>query len=404
MRRHPAGVLRGRLPVHGFRPGLAAVLALLVFPTLPLAAGSAAPGLAVIGPDRQYPSTCPFNATDIGSARDVLLPSPSFALSRGDALSVSYEFAIHNVTHRTANLLLTVPSFTAKFPLANGSSFDSFLAPRTVRLNGTAWSSGSIATHTSSISGAVRFAAAPARMTSELLAIMANASYQTATIVFRWDWSVTFGGNGTTVTSPWSHVSTTGPHPSSFYPAPYVRLVSNSNNSPAIGSQFTAYLTGATSGTIFHSVLEYASTGRAFRNDETTTGPGNSTPDAVSVWILPYRAPLAPATLLDHVRDYCLSLLYSISLHAVYAPWANVTLTASPSRCGPVRFNGTAYASGSVLRVRPSVNGIPIGVSACSGKAFQGWTRSAGVWVGRSGSMTSNATISAWGNLTARFA
>ncbi len=385
---------------------LAGLTLLVVFPTTLFSgdgARSSPLGPARLVPDRQYPSTCPFHATDTGSSRDVPLAPPGFPLSARDSLTVSYEFAIHNVSHRAASLRLTVPSFTAMFPLTSGSTFEAFLPPRALWLNGTAWSSSSLASKTKVAGGVTSFAKTPATMTSQLVAIMANASYQTATIVFRWDWAVTFATNGTTISSPWSRVATNGTQSGPFYPAPYVGLVSTSSTSPEIGSKFTAFLSGATSNTNFRSVLEYASTGREIRNDETITGPGNATSAGVSVLILPYQSSLAPSTLLDHVRDYCLSLLYSISLHVVYAPSANVTLSVWPPRCGPVVFNGTAFRNGGTIRVTPSSSGVSIGAPSCSGWLFHGWSRSAGVWVGSPGLASTNATISASGNLTASY-
>ena len=103
-----------------------------------------------------------------------------------------------------------------------------------------------------------------------------------------------------------------------------MQLVSTTNTTLAIGATFTAYLLGAIFGTFFNSELKYATTGNVVHHQAVYTSVGNSTAVAVPVVIESTIGPFSPATMLDHVRNSCGSLLYSISVKAIYAPRATV--------------------------------------------------------------------------------
>jgi hypothetical protein len=396
------GPWRARLTDGRLWVALPAVLILLTVPTA-LAPTTTVPA---VGPGAATPSTtptCPFVEPETFTSRDVSLAAPTFALASGDSLTSVYEFEVVNSTVTPINVKLTVPSFFAKYPLTGGSSISAYLPPRTIAITNSSWTAASLATVTKVMTGATTFSGSSASMSTEFLAIMGNAAYKTVTLAFRWDWSVTFASNGTKVTSAWSHVSIGGSTPTTFYPAPTVQLVSTSSTTVHIGATFSTYLSGAISGTEFHSVLEYASSGNVMRNTPTLTPPGNSSPALVAVTILPATGPLAPSALLDHVRDVCSALLFSISVSAVYASSANVTVTAQPSSCGPVSFNGVSYASGSKPVVVPSTKALTLSVGTCSGQSFLGWNATNGVSITSGKSASTSATISASGTLTARF-
>jgi hypothetical protein len=217
-------------------------------------------------PQVTNPYVCAFTTNEDASARDVNLAAPTFKLASGDSLTSSYEFEIVNTTLSPVHLVLTVPSFFAKFPLTTGSSISTYLSPRTITITTlSTWTNASLATKTSVMTSATTFSGSSATMSTQFIAVMGNAAYQTVTLAFRWDWSVTFASNGTKTTSPWSVVSLTGKTPTTFYPAPTVQLVSTSNSTVDIGATFSTYLSGAISDTLFHSVLEYASTGNVMR-------------------------------------------------------------------------------------------------------------------------------------------
>jgi len=348
-------------------------------------------------------SACPVTTTPDAASRRVALNSPSFGLSTGDSLTAVFELRATNTTLSPLNVRLNVPSFFAKFPLANGTTLQLYLPLRTIVLTNSSWSSASLATKSKTMTAPTSFTSAKAVMTSELLSIMATAPYGSLTLAFRWQWSVQFASNGTVVTSPWSVVKTTGTNPTTFYPPPYVQLASTSNSTTAIGSTFTAYVLGAISQTTFYSVLEYASTGNTLRNQVTVTPSGNATQDAVGVKILPKSGSLAPATLLDHLRNVCGALLYSITVHAVYAASATVTFATAPSSCGSVTFNGTPYANGAQATVVPSSSAVAVSVGPCAGHTFSTWGFTEGVYSNATTSNPSTVVVSASGTLTANF-
>jgi hypothetical protein len=384
-------------------PLAAVVLVLLALPQV-VAAPLPTSASAHAGPLTSNPYVCPFTTTEFATARDVNLAPPPFALAAGDSLTSTYEFEIVNSTVKPIHLHLTIPSFFAKFPLTNGSALSAYLPPRTMTLTTTlSWTSGSLATKTLALSTAAHFSGASATMSTQFLAIMGDTPYQTMTLAFRWDWSVTFASNGTTVTSPWSVVSIGGNHPTTFYPAPTVQLVSTSNKTVAIGQTFSTYLSGAISQTRFHSVLEYASTGNVMRNTPTDTPLGNATPDLVAVKILPATGPLSPNGLLDHVRDVCSALLFSISVKAVYAASANISVHVLPSSCGSISLGGKSFANGATAAVAPSSTALSLSAGTCTGHTFLGWNFTNGFWVTSGHSASTTATVSASGGVTARF-
>ncbi|MDE1836437.1 MAG: hypothetical protein KGJ23_07465 [Euryarchaeota archaeon] len=79
----------------------------------------------------------------------------------------------------------------------------------------------------------------------------------------------------------------------------------------------------------------------------------------------------------------------------------SITLAASPASCGPIVFNGTSYASGSVATV--SGGTWPLVANACSGYTFAGWTATSPNVVTSPGSSSTTATISGTGTITALY-
>jgi hypothetical protein len=376
-----------------------AIVAVLTIPTA-AAGGLARPELAPA--THTNPGTCPQNITLDEAAMHVPLHTPRVTLHAGDVLTSQFELKVNSTTLSPLDVRLNIPSYFANFPLANGTTLETYLPPRTMDLTNLSWSNPALASKAKTMTATTTFATTDAQMTSQLLSMMATAPYGTLSLAFRWHWSVTYASNGSTLTSSWT-VPTAKGKATIFHPAPYVDLASTSNTTTAIGAAFTADVLGATSQTTFYSVLEYAATGNVIRNTPTSTPKGNATPDAIPVVILPYSGPMAPAALLDHLRNACGALLYSITVHAVYAAQANVTMTVSPSSCGPLTFNGTKYPSGSVAKLVPSPAYLAASVGTCAGHTFSGWRSASGVSVNASTSTSTTAVVSASGSLTATF-
>jgi hypothetical protein len=354
-------------------------------------------GSASISPN----TTC---ATPGRAARDVSLAEPKYSLAKGDSLSTIYEFSVVNTTLPSIHVRVNAPSLFGQFVLANGTKLSVYTPPRSFNISNTNWTLASLATTKKVMTQAESFSTTTsATMTTELVGVMATAADGTVELGFRWMWTITYASNGTSVSSPWSPLRSTGADPTIFYPAPYVELASTSNATVAIGGTFTAYLLGYISGTFFNSELEYSTTGNVVHHQATYTAVGNTTPVAVSVVIESTIGGFAPATMLDHVRNSCGSLLYSISVKAIYADSATVQFITQPSTCGPISFNGTNYVNGSTKTVVPSTTSYSISPGTCAGQSFVNWTFTDGLYLKSLTTASNSVIVSSTGTLTARF-
>ena len=343
-------------------------------------------------------------ATPGRAARDVSLAEPHYTLAKGDSLSTTYEFSVVNTTLPSIHVRVNAPSFFGQFTLANGSKLSVYTPPRALNISNSSWTASSLATTKKVMTQNTTFSTTiSATMTTELVGVMATAADGTVELGFRWEWTITYASTGTTVSSPWSPLRSTGADPTIFYPAPYVQLVSTTNTTLAIGATFTAYLLGAISGTFFNSELEYATTGNVVHHQAVYTSVGNSTAVAVPVVIESTIGPFSPATMLDHVRNSCGSLLYSISVKAIYAPRATVQFAIQPSTCGAFSFNGSARANGSSVTVVPSTTTYAISPGTCAGATFVNWSFTPGLYLKTTTLASNTVTVSASGTLTARY-
>gem|GEM_PF-2827493 len=367
--------------------------------TVPAVAWGMVPVPTGAGPSAAYYCPQPGRA-----AKAVSLAAPGFALASGDVMTVHYEVAVVNSTTASFSYAVRVPSIFALFPLANGSTLTFYIPVKSLTLTNTSWSDPSLATKSKTMTTAWMFSGATALMTTEIIAIMVDAPRGTMELGFRWQWMVTFASNGTTVASAWSRVTANGSSPTIFYPAPYVALDGTSNRTAAIGSYFTATVSGATSATVFRSELEYASTGNVVRSNHTNTPAGSQSSVNVTIQILGTSGPFAPSVLLDHIHDDCGALLYSITVTSVYASSADVHVVVQPAACGPVVVNGTTVASGGVTTMVPSGVSATISAGPCTAHTFSGWSTTSGLSVNGTANATASMIVSASGTLTARFA
>jgi hypothetical protein len=296
------------------------------------------------------------------------------------------------------------PTFTAIFPLANAPAHRVTFPPRSFILNNMSWTSGAAVAINRTLTSPLTFSTtARPYFYSARIAIMAAAPYGSLTLEFRWNWTTYSAQNGTKVASPWSAFTTKGGTPSVFDPSPYVTVASTDNRNVTIGQTFGIHLLGAVAHTRFFLEIENASNGHVFRSNYTYAGPSNATPLLSQIQILRANGSLSPVTILEHVRNNCMDLLYSLTLHAVYAPVVNVTFRVLPSVCGPVVFNGTAYTNDTRLGFVPSSHQFNLTVGACAGHSFLSWKTTGGFTVR---SLTANPTrgwISAPGIVVARF-
>lgn len=378
--------------------GVVVLIALLaVLPIGSVVAAAASPAAT---------SSCSFPGHTGRAARSTTLAEPAFGLKVGDRLTAVYEIEVYNSTASSIHVTVYMPSLFAQFHEPGGGKVEVYVGPHTTNLTNFSWTPSSFASATKTMTTNVTFnRSQPADMTSELIGVMAKVASGKVALGFRWEWSVTFASNGTTVSSPWSVVSTAGSNPSIFVPAPYVGIVSTTNTTVVIGAYFNAQLNGAISSTTFNSELEYASTGNVIRSNGTTTPAGNSTPFTAGVRMLPSgNAPFGPSKMLDHIRNNCGALLHSISLVSVYALHASIGIAVQPAACGPIFLNGTAEANGATASEVPSAAALNLTAPACTGHSFSGWLRTDGLSISSLSSNRTVAVVSADGSLTASYA
>jgi hypothetical protein len=348
---------------------------------------------------------CPATPYTVHSPRNVSQATPSTALSAGDALAATYEFRVYATNLSPLSVRVYSPTFTAIFPLASGPAYRLTFPPRSFVLNNTSWTSGTAVRINHTLTNGIAFSptAAP-YFYSARIAIMAAAPYGTLALDFRWQWTAYHATTGAQVSSPWSPSGrTTGGNPSVFDPSPYVQLATTDNRTVTIGTSFEIDLLGAISHTRFFDEIENASNGNVIRTNFSYTGPSNATPFPAYIEILRSTGSLRPVTLLEHVRNNCMELLYSITLHAVYPSSANVTFRTLTPGCGPIVFNGTPYSNGSSRVMAPSSHSYGATVGACPGHAFSSWKTWGGVSVSNANSNSTQIEISATGGLTVRF-
>ncbi|MCI4351256.1 MAG: hypothetical protein L3K15_07070 [Thermoplasmata archaeon] len=330
---------------------------------------------------------------------------PVVALSAGDAMTVEYEFQVQAFATAVAGEAVHIPSVFAKFPLSNGTTLQFFFLPRVIVIHNGSWTPTSLATDRKAIHASWTFATTgSSTLSTELLAISAtNSAYGNLTLAFRWIWSIDQTSNGHgftngTWTKPTAHIFP----PSIFEPAPWVGLLSHNGPTVTIGTPWIGYLVGAISSVSFLIELEYPS-GDVFATTTEPTPAGNSTPFKAHILMMSNDNTLSPTKALVHIHDHCGAILYSLSVVAVYPSSAVLNVDVAPSACGPVTFNGTAYANRSAVALSPSTASYPISVGTCSGHSFFGWEGNLGVDADPVPKLTSSVVVSANGTLTAKF-
>jgi hypothetical protein len=312
------------------------------------------------------------------------VPNPSSSLGPGGTVSATVEFATPNTGTGVSAITVYVPSVFVTFPLSSGGTAQLFVASHSFSLPGPGWPNASASTQSLVSSTGLTFASnASAVLSSQKIAVLADAGYGAITLEVRWHWALTPSG-GSTSSGGWSVPTNAANWPSSvpsvFDPAPRASLLSQNGPNETIGSNFTAQLGGNVSGRYFFLELEAASNGKVSQAHGQTATPGAGT-TTVTIPILNYDRYLYPGNYLVHVHDGCGAMLLSIPVTAVYASSASVTVHLQPSSCGKVTFGGTSYGDGARFSTTPSSHPYSVGVPSCSGHAFRGWDFSGGLYL-----------------------
>lgn len=302
-----------RVNRHALSPGRFILLTAVPILSALLIVATLAGGLAFLGlgspisGSNETTDGPPCNPTQTyESALNIPLAGPSSDVAPGGELVVSYQFLISESKVSTADLQVIMPSVFAIFPEANGSNFMVDLSPREIAAAAPGWSNTSWSSWTEDLPQGVDFSpGSTAELTTEGLAVMANAEYGQVTIEFRWDWSVSQPNGGAT-SSPWS-VPTTSEEPpylsSEFYPAPQVASVRTSPTSTSAGSVFTDTLTGAVGRTSFRLALEYPN-GTEIRS-VVVESPLPVTELNVSIPVMGADGHITPGSYILHIHDVC---------------------------------------------------------------------------------------------------
>lgn len=332
-------------------------------------------------------------ATKTPSSLLVPLAGPSASVPSGGSLRVVLEAEVVNYTSTDTGVTVYVPSVDATFPLSPSGTLAVYAPPRTWTVTGAGWT---VVDNTSkSATASVTFAPnATALLSSQKLAVMATRSYGGLTLAFRWQWATNAPG-GSAVYGAWSTPTRNAAYPTSlatiFYPAPYVQLVRSPASAEFIGTTLRTEIGGSVAGRYFFQELENASTGKVFQSVGETV-PTTSGSYNLSIPLINYDNYLMPGKDLLHLHDGCGAMLYSLTIAAAYAPGANVTVEITPSSCGTVTLNGSAYGNGVVAHLRPSATTYPFSVSGCSGHTFQSWNGTGGIHVASAGALLVSAT------------
>ncbi|MCI4334641.1 MAG: hypothetical protein L3K04_03315 [Thermoplasmata archaeon] len=315
--------------------------------------------------------TC--NPTSNHSPSAIYLPlkEPSTNLSAGGRITEVMEWAVVNYTSADHGISVHFPSIFFSFPLAPSGLFSPSLSPQIRNITGPGWTNGAYTNRSSLIPAGLSFPTGGlARLSTEKLAIQANAAYGNLTLEFRWMWNVT-QPNGTMAKSFWTMPKSTYGGgvtlPSIFYPAQYITFVSGpaQGASIQIGTNYTAQLGGPVAGRYYFLELEN-SVGHVVKSHANTLA-ANATTGNVTIPIINYDKYLPPGKYLVHIHDVCGAILYNKQVTAVYAPSATVTFYVQPSLCGSLTFNGTAFANNTSGSFPPSSTPYVFTIPHCIG-------------------------------------
>lgn len=371
--------------------------AILLFLSVSVVSPAVSQEAAVVAPSSSGP--CNPAGPYPPSALRILLPDPTTPLFSGGALSVTYEVEIANFGPSHQGTIVYFPSVFTTFPRASGGSLTLYFSPRHLAVQSGGWSSPGFASQSVAPTGGFAFSSSGhAQLSSQILAVMATASYPNLTLEVRWQWVLT-QPDGSSATSGWSTPSptatSTGGAPSVFYPAPYVSLAALPSRTRTIGSEYSATLGGMFQGRTFFLELEYPGNGSVVQS-QAQTAPWGGTSFQVQILLLNYDGFLDPASYLVHIHDDCGALLYSLPVKAYFAPAATMGFVLSPASCGSLIFNGTPHASGSSWTVVPSRSAYSFSLPYCAGHSFVSWTTSGGLHIvsGSALRVSSNGTLS----------
>ncbi|MCI4367978.1 MAG: hypothetical protein L3K09_00210, partial [Thermoplasmata archaeon] len=185
-------------------------------------AGASTAGGPSVNATCNPPNPAPLNASP--SALDIPALNPNVTLKPGQIIGSTYQFEVVNFTTADLGLVIEMPALINDFPTTTGVFHLNRAAVGTVTITGPGWTNPFRGTVKKTLHTTTTFVAGQnVTFTSAKLAVMANASYGSLTLAFRWHWS--YGPTGGPVKNgPWtvpnaSYIKRTPYLPSSFFPA-----------------------------------------------------------------------------------------------------------------------------------------------------------------------------------------
>jgi hypothetical protein len=372
-----------------------ASVALFALPSLlPVQAtvnGFGTPGATTVVADEG----CPGNLAYLSAFRDYDTNAKGTLLA-GSTVTIEYQLEPNNYVPADGNVTIYTPSIFAKLPITTGGNMTAYFPPTHYPINSSGWSNDSYTTDVHKVTSSITFTTARASLTTELLGLQMNAPYG-LNLTLHWRWILT-PTSGPVVTGAWNTPQ------GGILPVPQVTVTPGlpTESTEYLGTQWTANITGLTSGVTF--VLEVENGTTSFpRGMLTVVAPqGNNVPFEVSFPLFYTRPNVTfPGLLLVHVHEQCRGLLSNTVVKGVYAPSTEIRVTTNQTACSTVDFNGTTYSNNTWVTVTPSVAFHSLQAGTCAGHTFMGWTEAGEVVVSNLAAANTTVQITYKGFLTA---
>lgn len=379
------------MPLRTFRPRLrqvgsvGSIVTLLLLTLASVNPGAFASALATDQTTSAASLDCNSVWDPAPSSLYIPLPDPSVPLAPGGELALSLEFGVVNYTESDLGIELELPTVDFTFTLPANQTYTSSLSPRETNIDGAGWQSPAALNQSASPSGGLEFTSGgEARVSTQKIAVQAEATYGTLTLEFRWMWSLR-EPNGTELNSSWTVPEQSygggSELPSIFFPAQYIEFLKGPGGGEkvTIGTTYSATLGGPVAGRYFFLEMENGA-GHVVQSHATTLPEGVSEGN-VTISVLNYDNYLPPGEYLVHIHDVCGAILYNKLIDAVFAPSVRVTFFLQPGLCGPMTFNGTPYANDTSGTYVPSTLPYNFTNPRCPGYSFSGWSSTGGLHV-----------------------
>jgi hypothetical protein len=328
--------------------------------------------------------------------------APTVGVNVGDLMNITFEWEVLPYQPAFNGTLVHIPSVVTNFTVIKNPNLIILFPQRNVTIAGPNWSNASLASMTKHITTHFFFSTKDAYISTQRIGVMANVTYNTFKLEFRWHWSI-WKTNGTTVTGNWSN-NTAGlfHHQDLIIPAPLVYLQPTTVRTLTVGSIFTARLTGlvANQG---DWLLEMEYPNGSVTTWERQWGPNGTTNYYnATIPMQSLGGRVTPGQYLVHIHTPHGAIIFSITVHLTAPTQATVNIVITPSTCGPITINGTSYSNGGVATY--PVGPVTLSASHCTGIFFHSWSQTGGgISFASTRKGPTNATLYYNGTITATY-